>query len=136
MPSSLAFRPGPRRAAARAGDPEGQRGNDSVASAAGSHPRHRLFGQATPGPGHHPMTAAGNPAPGPARAQGRTGHSPVAATPPPARPQVQVERPQRSEDERPGGTARRRPYSAARKAPMDPQLSSEAPTGNEPQATA
>jgi hypothetical protein len=25
-------------------------GNDSVASAAGSHPRHRLFGQATPGP--------------------------------------------------------------------------------------
>ena len=25
-------------------------GNDSVASAAGSHPEHRLFGQATPGP--------------------------------------------------------------------------------------
>jgi hypothetical protein len=25
-------------------------GNDSVAGAAGSHPRHRLFGQATPGP--------------------------------------------------------------------------------------
>jgi hypothetical protein len=25
-------------------------GNDTVASAAGSHPRHRLFGQATPGP--------------------------------------------------------------------------------------
>jgi hypothetical protein len=105
-----------RRAAARAGDPGGQRGNDSVASAAGSHPRHRLFGQATPGPGHHPMTAAGNPAPGPARAQGRTGHSPVAATPPPARPQVQMERLQRSEDERPGGAARRRPHSAARKA--------------------
>ena len=43
-----------RRAAARAGGPGGQQGNDSVASAAGSHPRHRLFGQATPGPGHHP----------------------------------------------------------------------------------
>jgi len=31
--------------------PRGQRGNDSVASAAGSHPPSRLFGQATPGPG-------------------------------------------------------------------------------------
>jgi transposase len=30
--------------------PGGQSGNDSVASAAGSHPEHRLFGQATPGP--------------------------------------------------------------------------------------
>jgi transposase len=28
----------------------GHQGNDSVASAAGSHPEHRLFGQATPGP--------------------------------------------------------------------------------------
>jgi transposase len=37
------------RAAAGSG-PGGQRGNDSVASAAGSHPEHRLFGQATPGP--------------------------------------------------------------------------------------
>jgi hypothetical protein len=37
-------------AEARAKGPGGQRGNDSVASAAGSHPRHRLFGQATPGP--------------------------------------------------------------------------------------
>ena len=36
--------------------------------------------------------------------------------PPPAQPQVQVERPQRSEDERPGGAARRRPHSAVRKA--------------------
>ena len=105
-----------RRAAARAGGPGGQQGNDSVASAAGSHPRHRLFGQATPGPGHHPTTAAGSPAPGPARARGRAGHSSIAATLPPAKPQVQVERPQRSEDERPGGAARRRPHSAARKA--------------------
>ena len=40
-----------RQAAARAKGPGGQQGNDSVASAAGSHPRHRLFGQATPGPG-------------------------------------------------------------------------------------
>ena len=39
-----------RRAAARANGPGGQQGNDSVACAAGSHPRHRLFGQATPGP--------------------------------------------------------------------------------------
>ena len=30
--------------------PGGQTGNDSVASAAGSHPEHRLFDQATPGP--------------------------------------------------------------------------------------
>jgi transposase len=105
-----------RRAAARAKGPGGQQGNDSAACAAGSHPRHRLFGQATPGPGHHPTTAAGNPAPGPAGARGRAGHSSIAATPPPAQPQVQVERPKRSEDERPGGAARRRPHSAARKA--------------------
>jgi transposase len=110
-----------RRAAARAGSPGGQPGNDSVASAAGLHPGHRLFGPATPGPGHHPTTAASNPAPGSARrdssaVRGRAGHSSIAATPPPATPQVQVERPQRSEDERPGGAARRRPHSAARKA--------------------
>jgi len=37
-------------AAARTAGPGGQPGNDSVASAAGSHPGHRLFGQATPGP--------------------------------------------------------------------------------------
>ena len=55
-----------RRAAARAKGPGGQPGNDSVASAAGLHPRHRLFGQATPGPGHHTTTAAGSPPPGPA----------------------------------------------------------------------
>ena len=34
--------------------PGGQPGNDSDASAAGSHPAHRLFGQATPGPGSKP----------------------------------------------------------------------------------
>ena len=110
-----------RRAATSAKSPGGQQGNDSVASAAGSHPRHRLFGQATPGPGHHTTTASGSPAPGPApqdrsRAQGKAGHSSIAATPPSAQPQVQVERPQRSEDERPGGAARQRPHSAARKA--------------------
>jgi transposase len=38
------------RAAASTQDPGGHQGNDSVASAAGSHPEHRLFGQATPGP--------------------------------------------------------------------------------------
>ncbi|HEY6315874.1 MAG TPA: IS110 family transposase [Streptosporangiaceae bacterium] len=105
-----------RRAAARGGGPGGQQGNDSVTSAAGSHPRHRLFGQATPGPGHHPTATPGGPPPGPARGRGRAGHSPIAATLPPATPQVQVERPQQSEDERPGGAARRRPHSAAGKA--------------------
>jgi transposase len=38
------------RRTAHAKGPGGQQGNDSVASAAGSHPRHRLFGQSTPGP--------------------------------------------------------------------------------------
>src|SRR5580693_6288654 len=84
-----------RRAAARAKGPGGQQGNDSVASAAGSHPRHRLFGQATPGPGHHTTTVTGGPPPGPARGRDRAGHSSIAATLPPATPQVQVERPQR-----------------------------------------
>ncbi len=43
---------GAARAAVRTGKgPGGQTGNDSVASAAGSHPEHQLFGQATPGPG-------------------------------------------------------------------------------------
>jgi transposase len=37
-------------AAATPKDPGGQPGNDSDTSAAGSHPEHRLFGQATPGP--------------------------------------------------------------------------------------
>jgi hypothetical protein len=36
-------------------------GNDSVASAAGSHTRHRLFGQATPGPAITPTALAGTP---------------------------------------------------------------------------
>jgi transposase len=40
-----------RATAARTAGPGGQSGNDSVASAAGSHPENRLFGQATPGPG-------------------------------------------------------------------------------------
>jgi transposase len=38
------------RADARKGGPGGQRGNHSVSRAVGSHPAHRLFGQATPGP--------------------------------------------------------------------------------------
>ena len=41
------------RTAASAKGPGGQPGNDSDSSAAGSHPERRLFGQATPGPGHH-----------------------------------------------------------------------------------
>jgi hypothetical protein len=38
------------RADARTGGPGGQPGNHSVSRAAGSHPEHRHFGQATPGP--------------------------------------------------------------------------------------
>jgi transposase len=38
------------RAGARKGRPGGQPGNHSVSRSAGSHPSHRLFGQATPGP--------------------------------------------------------------------------------------
>jgi transposase len=98
-----------RRAAARAEGPGGQTGNGSAASAAGSHPRRRLFGKATPRPSHHTTAPAGI-------SPGRAAHSPVAASLPPATPQVQMERPQRSEDERPGGATRRQPYSAAGKA--------------------
>jgi transposase len=101
-----------RQATACPEGPGGQPGNHFAARAAGSHPGHRHFGQATPRPRHHTTAAAG--------IQGRAGHSPIAATLPPAKPQVQVERPQRSEDERPGGAARRQPYSATRKAPMEP----------------
>jgi len=39
-----------RAAAVGAQGPGGQPGNDSAASAAGSHPEHQLFGEATPGP--------------------------------------------------------------------------------------
>jgi hypothetical protein len=97
-----------RRAAAQAHNPGGQPGNDTDASAAGLHPAHRLFGQATPGSDHPPTTASA--------ARGRAGHSPIAALLPPTTPGVKVERPQRSEDERPGRQARRQPHSAARKA--------------------
>jgi hypothetical protein len=104
-----------QRAAGRTGGPGGQTGNGSVSSAAGSHPRHRLFGQATPGSRNHTTTGAGKTAP-PDGDRGRDGRSPVAAPLPPAKPQAQVERPQRSEDERPGPAARRRPHPAAGKA--------------------
>ena len=123
------LRGGARRAAAGGKDPGGQQGNDSVTSAAGLRPRDRLFGKATPGPGHHTTTAAGNPAPGPS-ARGRAGHSSIAATLPSATPRVQVEHPQRSEDERPGGAARRRPHSATRKVTgQDPLASTQHPKG-------
>ena len=45
-----------RAAAAAAKSPGGQPGNHSATRAAGSHPGHRLFGQATPGPATHPTT--------------------------------------------------------------------------------
>ena len=97
-----------RRADAQVKGPGGQPGNHSVSRAAGSHPERQRFGQATPGPGPHPTTPAGIP--------GRAGDSSIAAPSPPAKQQVQVERPQRSEDKRPGGAARRRPHSATRNA--------------------
>jgi transposase len=73
-----------RHAAAKS--PGGQPGNDSASSAAGSHPEHRLFGQATPGPATHPTTPANPdapafPAPLPSRASGRAGQGPGAARP-------------------------------------------------------
>jgi len=48
-------------AAARSKGPGGQPGNRSISRAAGSHPAHRLFGQATPGPATtiRPATTAG-----------------------------------------------------------------------------
>jgi len=55
--------------AAASKDPGGQPGNDSDSSAAGSHPDRRLFGQATPGPGHHPTTMA--------RGRGSAGEGPA-----------------------------------------------------------
>ena len=70
------------RRAAAARSPGGQPGNHSASRAAGSHPDHRLFGQATPGPATHPTTtAAPSPAPLPSRASGRPGPGPGAARP-------------------------------------------------------
>ena len=57
-----------RQATTRANGPGGQQGNDSAASVAGSHPRHRLFGQATPGPD---PTLRPRPAPRSAKATAR-----------------------------------------------------------------
>jgi transposase len=76
-----------RAAAAAAKSPGGQPGNGSASSAAGSHPGHRLFGQATPGPATHPTTPPGAdtpaplPAPLPSRASGRPGQGPGEARP-------------------------------------------------------
>jgi len=77
-----------QRAAARMKGPGGQPGNGSGSSAAGSHPGHRLFGQATPGPATHPTTPAADPAAGslpvslPSRTSGRPGPGPGKARPP------------------------------------------------------
>ena len=69
-----------RRAAAQS--PGGQPGNHSASRAAGSHPEHRLFGQATPGPATYPMTpAAPVPAQLPSRASERPSPGPGAARP-------------------------------------------------------
>jgi transposase len=47
-----------RAAAAAAKGPGGQPGNHSASRAAGLHPEHRRFGQATPGPATHPTAPA------------------------------------------------------------------------------
>jgi transposase len=71
-----------RAAAAAAKSPGGQPGNRTASRAAGSHPDHRLFGQATPGPVTYPTTAtAPFPAPLPSRASERPGQGPGAARP-------------------------------------------------------
>jgi transposase len=62
---------GARRAAAHVKSPGGQPGNGPDSSAAGSHPGHRLFGQATPGPATYPtIPTASFPAPPPSRRPG------------------------------------------------------------------
>jgi transposase len=65
-----------RQAAATSGNgPGGQPGNDSDSSAAGSHPEHPLFGQATPGPDikiRPRATAVTPPPPRPASQKTRT----------------------------------------------------------------
>jgi transposase len=64
--------------------PGGQPGNHSVSRAASSHPAHRLFGQATPGPATTIRPGTAGPAPiQPDRAlRRRTGHSPAASKKP------------------------------------------------------
>ena len=108
-----------------ANGPGGQPGNDSGSSAAGSHPGHRLFGQATPGPATHPTI----PAPGDSptapvsrsaavpreRASGsRTGRSPAAQR----RPQVVLD-PAAREPIIPvaGKRPRQQPKAAAQRTP-------------------
>jgi hypothetical protein len=63
--------------AAPASGPGGQPGNDSVASAAGSHPVRRLFGQATPGPAPTLRSRSHDPAKkAPSRTTKKTGRTP------------------------------------------------------------
>jgi hypothetical protein len=82
------------RRAAAAKSPGGQPGNHFASRAAGSHPGHRLFGQATPGPATHPMTpAAPFPAPPPSRASGQPGPGPGAARPRSAAAKASLTRP-------------------------------------------
>ena len=69
--------PTPARAAAGLSGPGGQTGNGSVASAAGSHPEHRLFGQATPGPAPTLRSRSHDPAKKtPSRTTKKTGRTP------------------------------------------------------------
>jgi transposase len=69
-------------AAASAEGPGGQPGTHSVSKAAGSHPAHRLFGQATPGPATtiRPGATAGRAPSQPNRAHQRPAGHPAAAS--------------------------------------------------------
>ena len=87
-------------AAARPGGPGGQPGNLSVSGAAGSHPKRRLFGQATPGPDStlrpaaEPMAEASSLAADPAQqAAGRSAASSQLRVLRAGRPGVKMERP-------------------------------------------
>jgi hypothetical protein len=63
--------------------PGGQPGNLSVSRAAGSHPAHRHFGQATPGPATTIRPGTAGPVPvQPNRARRRAGHSPAGSRKP------------------------------------------------------
>ncbi len=69
-------------AAASPKGPGGQPGNDSVSSAAGSHPERQLFGQATPGPATtlRPGATPGRAPSQPNRALQRPARHPAAAS--------------------------------------------------------
>ena len=75
-----------RAEAAAAKSPGGQPGDHSASRAAGSHPAHRHFGQATPGPAPtiRPGANSSRAPTQPNRARRRAAHSPASSKKPPA----------------------------------------------------